>query len=261
MLAMQTDLKTQFVGERNLHNKCLAALSSTAQSILRQHLTDVVLREGTVLWEPGRPVDDVYFPISGLLSVVFVMTDGACVEVGSIGREACAGSVLNSAQSDFPTLGMVLIGGDFTRIPGAELLRVARESDEVKMLLTFAGDWMTMQAQQLAACNAVHSADRRFCRWLVQSSRRMETVTLHATQESIASILGIRRTTVTLIAQTLQQNGIIQYRRGKVSVVDMARLQSCACDCLNAVDRRYWPSARLAEAQTQGRTIERYARE
>jgi len=255
MPAMHDDLQTQFVGEKGHHNKCLAGLSSASQSILRQHLTNVAFREGTVLWEPERPADDVYFPISGLVSVGFVMTDGACVEVGSIGREACAGSVLNVAQSDFPTLGTVLIGGDFTQIPRAEFLRAASESDEVKMLLRFSRDWITMQAQQLAACNAVHSADKRFCRWLVQSSRRMETATLHVTQEAIASTLGIRRTTVTMIAQTLQQNGIIQYRRGKVTIVDMARLQSGACDCLNTIARPYWPSTRIAEAQTEARTI------
>ena len=244
---MQPDCKPDLSGESSAANRCLSALSPAAASLLRRHLTTCMLREGTVLWAPGSSGAGVYFPISGLMSIGCVLTNGECVEVGSIGREACAGGVLNFSESGFPTMGAVQVGGDFARIPGAEFLRAASESEEVKMLLTFARDWISMQAQQLAACNAIHSADRRFCRWLVQSSRRMETTTLHATQESIASLLGIRRTTVTFIAQTLQQNGIIEYRRGKITIVDVEGLQAAACDCCNAIDRRYWPSTRLSQ--------------
>jgi len=144
---------------------------------------------------------------------------------------------------------VVQVGGHFFRISASNLLSAAGQNRQIKDLIGFCRDWILLQGQQIAACNAVHAADRRFCRWLHESAQRMETATVRVTQESIAAVLGVRRTTVTLIAQGLQTSGLIQYRRGRIVVPDISLLRSSACDCCDMLDRQRWPSTRLL-AQT-----------
>jgi CRP-like cAMP-binding protein len=226
-------------------NRCLSALSPHAFSLLKPFLTEVVLREGTILWDSNKVSSDVYFPISGLISIVLDASDGVSVEVGSIGSQAAVGAVFEPDQSDFSTQGVVQVGGRFFRMPGRQLSSADKENDEIQNLITYCRDWILMQAQQTAACNAAHTADKRFCRWLFQACERMDSDTLCLTQEMIASLLAIRRTTVTLIAQKLQVEGLIQYRRGKITVMDRARLHAAACECCNSLARQHWPSSRL----------------
>jgi CRP-like cAMP-binding protein len=228
-------------------------LSPHALSLLKPYLTETAIREGSVLWDAKKPASEIYFPVSGLISIVLAMSDGSSVEVGSICGEAASGAAFDADQSDFRTRGLVQIGGNFIRIPASQLFFAAKENSEIENLVTFCRDWILLQAQQEAGCNAVHSADKRFCRWLFQACERLETDTLLLTQEMIASILGIRRTTVTLIAQTLQADGLIQYRRGKISVLNQERLRSAACECCNSLVRRHWPSTRLLAATTSSR--------
>src|SRR5262245_22502040 len=125
---MQPECKPELSSESSAGNRCFSALSPAAASLLRRHLTHSMLHQGTVLWAPASFGAGVYFPISGLLSIGRVLTNGECVEVGSIGREACAGGVLNFSEIGFPTMGAVQVGGDFARIPNAEFLRSASES-------------------------------------------------------------------------------------------------------------------------------------
>jgi CRP-like cAMP-binding protein len=224
------------------HNGCLSALSPAALSMLKPHLTEATLSEGAILWDAKRPAVDVYFPVSGLISIVLAMPDGECVEVGSVAREAAAGLAFDGDQSDVLTRGVVQIGGKFFRISRAQLLSAAYEIDH---LITFCWDWILLQAQQIAACNAVHPADKRFCRWIFECGLRMEADTLQLTQEAIASVLGIRRTTVTLIAQTLQAHGSIHYKRGRISISDRTALRSAACECCDVLGEGHWPSTRV----------------
>jgi len=227
------------------NNGCLSALSPAALSILKPHLTEVTLSEGTILWDAKRPATDVYFPVSGLISIVLAMRGGECVGVGSIAREAGAAAAFDGDQSDLLTRGVVQIGGKFIRITRAQLLSAAGKTREIDHLIKFCRDWILLQAQQLAACNAVHPADKRFCRWIFECGLQMEADTLQVTQEAIASVLGIRRTTVTLIAQTLQAQGSIHYRRGRISISDRIALRSAACECCDVLGERHWPSTRL----------------
>jgi CRP-like cAMP-binding protein len=226
-------------------NGCLSALSSHAFSLLKSYLVEVVLREGTILWDANKLSSDVYFPISGLVSILIDASDGFSVEVGSICSQAAVGAIFELDQSYFSTQGVVQVGGRFLRMPSPQLLLAAKENSEVQNLVTYCRDWIFMQAQQTAACNAVHPADKRFCRWLFQACERMDSDTIHLTQEMIASLLALRRTTVTLIAQKLQVEGLIHYRRGKIMVLDRARLRAAACECCDSLSREHWPSTRL----------------
>src|SRR5262249_19553880 len=155
-------------------------------------------------------------------------SDGFSVEVGSICGQAAAGTIFELDQSDFSTQGVVQVGGRFLRMPSPQLLLAAKTNSEIQNLVTYYRDWLFMQAHQQAACKGAHTADKRFCRWLFQACERMDSDSIHLTQEMIASLLAIRRTTVTLIAQKLQIEGLIQYRRGKIAVTDRARLRAAA---------------------------------
>jgi CRP-like cAMP-binding protein len=226
-------------------NRCLSALSPKAFSLLKPYLTEVVLREGTILWDANKLSSDVYFPVSGLVSILIDASDGVSVEVASICGQAAVGTIFELDQSDFSTQGVVQVEGRFLRMPSPQLLSAAKDNSEIHNLVTYCRDWIFMQAQQTAACNAVHTAEMRLCRWLFQACERMDSDTIHLTQEMIASLLALRRTTVTLIAQKLQIEDLIRYRRGKITVLDRARLRAAACECCDSLARQHWPSTRL----------------
>ena len=228
-----------------VHNGCLAALSPAAFALLRPHLVEVTMMEGTVVWEQGSLPDEAFFPISALISIVVPFVAGEGIEVASIGSEAAICPQFAPTPHGAPTRGCVYIGGRCLRIPAVQLLAAADRNKEIARLLETCRDWMLAQSQQIAACNAVHSAEQRLCRWLILSHQRLAGAGLHATQESIGSALGIRRTTVTLLAQNLQTKGLIQYRRGKITISEPARIEEMACECCRALGRKQWPAARL----------------
>jgi CRP-like cAMP-binding protein len=177
--------------------------------------------------------------------------DGSGIEVASIGREAAAGLSYGSGQSRSITQGITLISGTFSYISASQLVIAAKQNEEIARVAAICCDWLLAQSQQLAACNAVHAADARFCRWLLQSAERIEGDVIPSTQETIAQALGIRRTTVTLIAQGLQMEGMISYRRGKIRIRNREGLKTAACDCCAALSRANWPSERLAKTGTE----------
>lgn len=152
------------------------------------------------------------------------------------------------ARPEFGTEGVVQLAGNFIRLPASRLLSAAKENKEVENLLIFCREWLLRQALQTAACQAAHTADRRFCRWLVQTCERLDTDRIPLTQDMIASLLGIRRTTVTLIAQKLQAGKLIRYSRGNISVLDRTTLRAMACDCCHNLSSQQWPSTRLIKA-------------
>jgi len=236
-------------------NDCLDALSADAFGLLRPHLSEVAVDEGHVFWDAEIYLTTL-FPASGLVSITVRLASGEGIEVASVAKEGAAAQFTLEPLHTV-TQASAFAGGTFFRIPSAQLLAAAQRNEEIARLAHFCRDWVFAQAQQLAACNAVHSAEQRLCRWLAQSCRRLGTPTLHATQDGIAAALGIRRTTVTLLAQTLQTKGLIQYRRGKMVVTELARLESMSCECCRALDGKYWPSSRLQDVKKRERERER----
>jgi CRP-like cAMP-binding protein len=127
------------------------------------------------------------------------------------------------------------------------LTNAAKQNDEIARIVMICCDWLLAQSQQLAACNAVHSADARFARWLLQSAERLEGDVIPSTQETIAQALGIHGDTVSKIAQGLQMEGMISYRRGKIRIRNREGLRTVACDCFAALGRANWPAERFAK--------------
>lgn len=227
--------------ERNL---LLKSMSPEAASLLHKHLREHEFHEGTVLWHAGHPAGMVFFPVSGMISIGVPTKDGHVIEVAVIGREGAVG--FDDRSDTLPARQAVThAGGRFMSIAAQAFAAAARESEDVRRMADVSTGWLLLQSQQMAACNAVHPAEARFCRWLLRASEVLDTATVSVTQEMIAHALGIRRTTATLIAQQLQLRGTISYSRGKIAIRDRAGLQAAACDCCRVLGRAHWPSELL----------------
>jgi CRP-like cAMP-binding protein len=222
-------------------NLVLAGLSPEASSLLQQHLREHDLRDDTVLWNAGDPVDEIFFPISGMVSIRVPTKDGFGIEVATVGPEGAAGFNEASRVSRVLTQAAIQIPGRFIGIPAKAFAAAAEQSEEIRRVAAVCNSWLLVQSQQIAACNAVHPADARLCRWLLRVSDALGVEALSATQETIANALGICRTTATLIAQQLQVQGTITYRRGRITLRNRPALRAAACDCYGALGRAHWP--------------------
>jgi CRP-like cAMP-binding protein len=202
---------------------------------LRPHLAPAVLRRSEILDEAGEPIRQVYFPVDSILSVVTVMKSGAQVESRTIGRESGYGllHVLGSPIS-FERMS-VQIGGSAWRAPLAPLRQAAAESPSLVRSIVQHAQASIVQSSQNSACNSLHPAEQRLCRWLLLTQDRLQSEILPLTQEHLSIMLGVQRTTVTALASQLQDRGAISYVRGKISVHDRAGLERCACECYGAI--------------------------
>jgi CRP-like cAMP-binding protein len=227
-------------------NRLLAALTAEASTLLAPQLRQRAFDMGSVLWEPGAAERQIYFPHSGLISLAIAAAESH-VEVANVSRQGAAG-FSELADDRLATSALVLIGGTFSFLPARQFVELEKQNIELKALAEFSRRWILFQSQHMATCNAIHSAEARFCRWLLLAAEGTESDTISVTQEDIAGRLGIRRTTVTLIAQKIQSTGAIRYSRGKIVIRDRAPLLSMTCSCYHALDARSWPSHRLAEA-------------
>jgi CRP-like cAMP-binding protein len=227
----------------------LSALPARARALLIPGLRDRALSEGTMLWDAGEPPDRIYFPSSGMISIVVPTRDGHGLEVGTIGQEAAVGCHDGLAPTTTVTRAIVQIAGTFTSIAVHEFVAAMKQSDELRRMVSVCRDWLLVQAQQTAVCNAIHSADARFSRWLLRASDATGSDVIGVTQEIVAEMLGVRRTTITLIAQNLQAAGIIKYRRGVITIRDRAALETAAGESYQAIGKRLWPSTVLAESE------------
>jgi CRP-like cAMP-binding protein len=215
-------------------NRLLAALPEDVLTLLEPDLKQVVLPQGTVCFGPGDPIDQVYFPHTGMISLLVATGDGDLVETSSIGCEGAAGLQCGLGRRISFTRAAVQIAGRFSTISAARFEQAASYSQALRDLVFGYTETLWAEAQQTAACNAVHDGLSRLCRWLLQSADRVDSDQLLLTQEFLADKLGVRRTTVTLLAQELQKQGILKYSRGKITILDRSELEARACECYEA---------------------------
>jgi CRP-like cAMP-binding protein len=218
-------------------NRLLAALPPETLASLEQDLKRVSLSQGIVCYEAGNPIDRVYFPISGMISLLVGGRNGDIVEAGIIGREGAAGLQSGLGERRSYSRAAIQIPGRFAVISAAHFERAVSNSAPLRDLVFRYVETRWAQAQQIAACNAIHSGSPRLCRWLLQAADCTGSDHVPLTQEFLADMLGMRRTTVTLLAQELQQRGVIKYSRGKITLLDRKKLEACACDCYEALKR------------------------
>jgi CRP-like cAMP-binding protein len=218
-------------------NFLLAALPSQDFALLEPHLREAALAQGSLLQEQGERTDHIYFPNDGIISLLTVMRQGTAIETATIGREGAFGAWAGLGTRPSHARAVVQVTGTAWRIAAPQFRAAAKKSDAVRELIRTSGEMLLIQAQQTAACNALHDVESRLSRWLLQAHDRLDSDTIQLTHEFLAQMLGVRRTTVTVIANILQHAGLIRYQRGNIRIVDRAGLEARACECYEAIRR------------------------
>lgn len=216
-------------------NLFLSALPAAEQTRLRSVLAFHRMPQGTILQEPEQRIEHVYFVESGMISLVAMMQDGAEIETATLGREAVLGSLSALGNHTAGTRAIVQIDATAWRMTVADFRAAVSESPVLRKVALLSSELMLAQMQQTAACNALHTADRRLCRWIVQVHDRIDDDVIRLTHDFLAQMLAVRRPTVSLIAYGLQQAGLIRYQRGKITIIDRAGLERGACECVSAL--------------------------
>jgi CRP-like cAMP-binding protein len=220
-------------------NHLLDALPRSDYERFAPHLELIPMKLGDVLYESGVQLSYVYFPTTSILSLLYVMEDGASAEIAIVGNEGILGISLFMGGETTPSRAVVQSAGHAFRLK-AELLKTefGRFGPTMHLLLRYTQALITQMAQT-AVCNRHHSVDQQLCRWLLLSLDRLQTNELSMTQELIANMLGVRREGVTEAAGKLQDVGLISYRRGRISVLDRPGLEARSCECYQVVKTEF----------------------
>ncbi len=226
--------RAEFQGE----NQLLAALSASDYSLLSPHLKEVRIEQGSVLQDHGERIQYVHFPLSGMISLLSVMRDGKAVETAVVGREGALGAHCALGIWHAYSRAVVQISGRAVRIAGVQFQKLVRDSERMGDLFVRYRELRLAQTQQSAACNALHGAESRLSRWLLQTSDVIGAGVVPLTQEFLSQMLGVQRTTVTAIARTLQEAGMIHYTRGRIEISDREKLETSACECYEVLRRQ-----------------------
>ena len=218
-------------------NRLLASLPAADYERLVPELRPFTLTLGGALYESGAQLDSVYFPTSSVVSLLYVMRDGASAEIALVGNDGLVGVALFMGGETTPSRAVVQSAGWAFRLK-AQLLKdeFTRGGALQHLLLRYTQALLTQMAQT-AVCNRHHSIDQQLCRWLLLSLDRLPTDELTMTQELIANMLGVRREGVTEAARKLQAAGLIQYSRGRIAFIDRAGLERRCCECYEVVKR------------------------
>ena len=216
-------------------NHLLAALPETDFQRLSPHLESVSLPLALAIFEPGRKLRHLYFPTSGIVSLLYAMESGASTEIAVIGNEGAVGIALFMGCESTPNRAVVQSAGHGFRLK-ADVLKVEFDrGGALQHLLLRYTQALIAQMTQTAVCNRHHGLDQQLCRWLLLSLDRLPSNELVMTQELIANMLGVRREGVTEAAGHLQKAGLIHYRRGHITVLDRAKLEKRVCECYAVV--------------------------
>jgi CRP-like cAMP-binding protein len=220
-------------------NALIDCLPKRLQDSLRMKMEPVSLPSGTSLYRPGEKPKFAHFMTSGMASVVTAMTDGRTSEVGIWGRESMAESMHLLGPVKVPNSCFMQVAGTALRMRFSDVQEEFNTSEPLRNLVLQSIQIQGLTLEQLAACNRLHEAEQRLARWLLMVEDRVGESSYSLTQEFLGDMLGARRTTVTLAAGTLQQSGLITYRRGRIRILDRENLEAAACECYQAV-RKLW---------------------
>jgi CRP-like cAMP-binding protein len=234
-----------------LQNHILDALPPAERERLFPHLKLVALPLGTVLYESGDTLRHIYFPTDSIVSLLYVLANGASAEISIVGNEGAIGVALFMGGETTTNRAIVQSAGSAYRLTGRRLKQeFGRHGEMLHNLLRYTQALLTQMAQT-AVCNRHHSVDQQLCRWLLLSLDRLSSDKLSMTQELIANMLGVRREGVTEAAGKLQNLGVIRYSRGHITVLDRPRLERLSCECYAVVKKE---SDRLLPVRVKPRT-------
>ena len=218
-------------------NLLLAALSLQERNRLFPHLQLVAMPLGKSLYEPGTVLRHVYFPLDCIVSLLYVMENGESAEISVVGNEGLVGIALFMGGETTPSRAIVQSAGYAYQLSAQQLKDEFHRHGNLQVLLLRYTQALITQMAQTAVCNRHHSVDQQLCRWLLLSLDRLPSNQLTMTQELIANMLGVRREGVTDAAGKLQKLGVIQYRRGHITVLDRAKLEHLSCECYGVVKK------------------------
>jgi len=225
-------------------NHLLDSLPPAAFDVLAPHLVQTTHAKDSVLQSPGRPIQRVYFPYTGLIALVTGLEEGRFLDTVAVGREGAVGLSAGMGAQTAYSMAVVRFPVTGAEISAARFAEIAARSKPLRDLSTRYADALLAQVQQRLVCNTVHPVQERICGWLLHAHDRVAADPLAVTQEALAEALGVQRTTVTMNCRTLQSQGIIHVRRGRISIQNLAALERTACSCYrierqltNAVNR------------------------
>lgn len=227
------------MARRQHQNRLLQMLPLEESRRLLRRQERIAFPVKTPVYEPGQMIEHAYFPISGVVSSVIVMEDGAAVEAAITGKEGMIGVELIASRMASPYRTVQQVSGESIRVPAGDFQEGLDGSTVLRRVVDRYALALLQQTAQNAACNRRHSVEERMSRWLLASADRMGADEMDITQEFLAEMLGVRRQSVNLTAGLLQQAGLITYRRGRVRILDRAGMARSACECYEATSRIY----------------------
>ncbi len=222
-----------------LQNHLLAVLPAAESGRVLPHLELVSMPLGRALYESGDRLEHVYFPTTAIVSLLYVMENGASAEIAVVGNEGIVGIALFMGGETMPNRAVVQSAGHAFRLKGSLLKQEFNRAGALQHLLLRYTLAMLTQMAQTAVCNRHHSVDQQLCRWLLLSLDRLPSEKLTMTQELIANMLGVRREGVTAAAGKLQSAGLIHYSRGRITVLDRPGLEARVCECYDVVRQEF----------------------
>jgi CRP-like cAMP-binding protein len=214
-----------------LDNRLLSALSDEVYQTLLPHMETVLLSFKQVLFQPGRSVDYVYFPIQSVVSLLTTMADGSQAEVGLVGYEGIVGISVVLGIPMTPLRAVVQISGEAVRMRTDIFKTIVREKSLLQEILLRYTHVLIVQISQSVACSVYHTVEQRMCRWLLMIHDRVRRNQFPLTQESLSQILGVRRASVGAVARKLRVSGLIDYDRGEITILNRLELETIACEC------------------------------
>ena len=223
--------------DQHRRNRLLAALRPRDYALLEPYLQIVPIGEGEFLHLPGDEIKQVYFLHRGIVSLMAISGDGSAIATASVGSEGAIGTIAGTGFVHAFTRAMVQAPGAASRIAVSHFRRAVSKSEAINDLLTRYHMALMCQVQQTSLCNSVHDATSRLSRLLLVLSEQGEDDTISFSQERLADMLGLRRSSVTLAAQALQSRRFISYRRGRIEIINRKGLKAAACECYEVVSR------------------------
>jgi CRP-like cAMP-binding protein len=220
-------------------NRILNSLPQNIFAAMQSHLKPVELVFGDIVADTGQSIEQVYFPHIGVVSLVVEMEIGDMIETAMVGRDGVANGTAALDGKVSLHRAIIQVAGTGVAINPDTLRTLAMEFEPLHSLLIRHEQVLLAQAQQSAGCNASHTVEARMCRWLLRMRDLAQSDNLKLTQEFLAQMLGVRRTSVSLVAGTLQKAGFIKYRRGNIQIVDVEAIRSGTCECYEKVKSHY----------------------
>jgi CRP-like cAMP-binding protein len=218
-----------------IQNQLLSVIPTEEYERLLPHLETVALTLKQIIYAPNEPIDYVYFPKSGMISLVNITEDGRTVEAATVGNEGMVGIPVFLRTDRMPGQAIVQIVGNGLRMKADVFKREVLPGSQLYNLLLRYTQALLNQISQSVACYSLHSVEQRCCRWLLVTHDRVKADQFSLTQELLSQMLGVRRASVSEVANTLQKQGLIRYSRGKMTILDRQGLESASCECYRVV--------------------------